>query len=121
MVVHGDGMDEFSICGPTDVMELRDGNISKHTLDYSDYGIAKARVEDLTGGTFEKNVSITRGILENTLTGPCRDVVLFNAAAAIMVAGRAAGIAEGIQAADESIKNGKALQALEKLIEISNS
>jgi len=121
MVVHGDGMDEFSTSGPTDIVELRDGEISRHTLDYSDYGFAKSRQEDLRGGALADNVAITRGILAGKDKGPRRDVVVFTAAAALMICGKAPGLAEGIQLASESIDSGKAAQALEKFIEVSNS
>lgn len=121
MVVHGEGMDEFTTCGPTDIAELRDGEITWHTVDYSDYSIARASINDLAGGSLEENVAITRGILTGSLKGPCRDVVVFNTAAAIMISGRAAGFAEAIARADESIDSGAAKSSLDKLIEISNS
>lgn len=121
MVVYGDGMDEFSTSGPTDIVELRDGEISRHTLDYSDYGFAKSRQEDLLGGSLADNVAITRGILAGQDQSPRRDVVVFTAAAALMICDKAPGLAEGIQLASESIDSGKAQQALEKFIEISNS
>jgi anthranilate phosphoribosyltransferase len=121
MIVHGEGMDEFTTCGPTDIMELRDRQITKHTVDYSDYGLAKANLIELAGGSLEKNVQITRDIIENKMTGPCRDIVLLNAAAAIMISGKAKGFAEGIQKARESIENGQAAQTLQKLVTISNS
>ncbi|MBN1765840.1 MAG: anthranilate phosphoribosyltransferase, partial [Sedimentisphaerales bacterium] len=121
MVVHGDGMDEFTTCGPTDIHELRDGKIRRHTVDYSDYGLAKASITDLAGGSLKENVVITRGILDGTDTGPRRDVVLFNAAAALMVSGKAPGFSEGIEMARKSIDSGKANEALQKMIQISNS
>ena len=121
MVVHGDGMDEFSICGPTDIFELRNKQLSSHTVDYSDYGIRRARVKELKGESLADNVSITEGILDGSVSGPRRDAVVFNAAAAIMIAGAAAGLEEGIAWANESIDSGKARGALAKLVEISNS
>jgi len=121
MVVYGDGTDEFTICGPTDIAEVRKSRITHHTVDYSDYGIAKAKLTDLTGRSLEENIAITRGIIEGQITGPRREVVVLNAAAAIMISGRAAGFAEGIHAARESIDSGSARVALEKLVEISNS
>ena len=121
MVVYGEGLDEFTICGPTDTVELRGGEISNHTLDYSDYGIAKAQVSDLAGGSLADNVEIINNILDKKLTGPCRDVVVFNAAAAIMVGGAAPGFVKGIDMANEAIDSGQAKNTLEKLIEISNS
>ncbi len=120
MVVHGDGTDEFTICGPTDMMELRDGEISRHTIDYSDYGFARASLDDLKGGTLEENAAIARGILDGKITGPRRDIVVLNAAAAIMLAGVAPGITQGVAAAQASIDSGKAKAVLEKMAAISH-
>ena len=121
MVVHGDGTDEFTISGPTDIAEVRDGKISRHTIDYSDYGIMQAELTDLTGESLADNVKITRQILDGQLTGPPREVVVFNAAAAIMIAGAATGFEEGIAMAAESIDSHAAADALSKLVELSNS
>ncbi|MCP4711028.1 MAG: anthranilate phosphoribosyltransferase [Planctomycetes bacterium] len=121
MVVYGEGLDEFTICGPTDTVELRGGEISNHTVDFSDYGIERAQVSDLAGGTLTDNVAIIQNILDNKLTGPCRDVVVFNAAAAIMMGSVAPGFVDAIKLAKESIDSGSAKNTLEKLIEISNS
>ena len=121
MIVHGQGLDELATCGPTDIVELRDGNISKHTVDYSDYGFEKASLDDLRGGSLSENAEIARGILANKLHGPKRDIVLLNAAAAIMLGGAATGLAEGIKLAGESIDSGRAAETLGELVEISNS
>jgi anthranilate phosphoribosyltransferase len=121
MVVHGAGMDEFTTSGPTDICELRDGALSRHTVDYRDYGLGRAALSDLAGGALADNVAITRGILENRTTGPQLDVVLFNAAAVLMVAGKAAGLAEGLEQARTSIASGAAAETLKKWIELSNS
>lgn len=121
MVVHGEGMDEFTTCGPTDIAELRDGEISWHTVDYSDYSFPKAQIADLAGGSLADNVAITRSILRGKLKGPARDIVVFNAAAAIMISGVATGFAEAIALADESIDTGAAKSTLEKLMDISNA
>ena len=121
MVVHGSGMDELSICGPTDVIELQDGKINNRVVNCSDYGIAVGRIEELAGGSLAENAEITRGILAGETTGPCRDVVVFNAAAAIILAGSADDFGEAVELASESIANGKAQESLAKLVEISNS
>jgi anthranilate phosphoribosyltransferase len=121
MVVYGEGLDEFTICGPTDIVELRGGEISNHTVDYGDYGIERARLSDLAGGTLADNVAMVQNILENKLSGPCRDVVVFNAAAAIMVGGVAPGFVDAIILARESIDSGQANNTLKQLIDISNS
>ncbi len=121
IVAHGDGMDEFSVCGPTDVVELRNGKLKKYTVDCTDYNIPRADVKDLLGGDFAQNVAITRGILDNSITGPCRNVVLLNAAAAVWIDQKAADLAEAITVAGESLTSGKAAGALESMIKISNS
>ena len=121
MVVHGGGTDELSICGPTDVIELQDGKISSRVVDCRDYGIAVGRIKELAGGSLEKNAEITRGILTGETAGACRDVVVFNAAAAILLAGLAKDFGQAIELASESIASGKAQWALDKLVEISNS
>ena len=120
MVAHGEGMDEFTTCGPTDIMELREGKISKHVVDYSDYGLKRATVDDLRGGSPEENLALARGVLANKGKAACVDIVVFNAAAGLMLAGQAAGFAEGIAMARESIASGKAMGCLEKMVEISN-
>jgi len=102
------------------MMELRDGEISRHTIDYSDYDLPKATLDDLKGGCLEENVAITRGILGGTLTGPKRDVVVLNAAAAIMLAGIAPGMTQAIAAAGESIDSGRAKTVLAKMAAISH-
>ena len=121
MVVHGHGMDEFTTCGPTDIAEVRDGQISYHTIDYSDYDLGKADFDAILGGSLSENVKITKGILENRIKGPAREVVVFNAAAAIMISGRASGFSDGIAMADDSIDSGKTIKTLSRMVEISNS
>ncbi len=121
MVVHGDGMDEISICGPTDIVELADGQLNNYTVDCMEYGLARAEICDLTGGTLEDNAAITLAILENKIAGPRRDIVLLNAAAAIMAGGKAPTLVEGIAMANMSIDSGQAIKTLKKLVEISNS
>jgi anthranilate phosphoribosyltransferase len=121
MVVYGSGTDEFTVCGPTDIAELRDGKINVYTFDHKEYGIKRADIKELAGGGLEDNVAITRGVLAGEIGGAKRDVVVLNAAASLVVAGRAKDFAEGIAVADESIASGKAIEALEKLVAISNS
>ncbi len=121
MVVHGDGMDEFTTSGPTDIVELRDGKLIKSTINYADFGFVKSGVDDLAGGTLAENAAMTRDIISGKIVGPRKDVVLMTAAAAILIAGLADDFAGGIEAAGESISSGGAVAALEKMIEISNS
>jgi anthranilate phosphoribosyltransferase len=120
MVIHGDGMDEFTTAGPTDMIELRQGHISEHVIDYSDYGFQKADPADYRGGAPEENLRFTQAFLNNEITGPKRDVILLNAAAVLMIAGLAPGLFEGIRLADQSIASGQAKQVLTKMIDITN-
>jgi len=121
MVVHGCGMDEISISGPTQIAHLRNGQITTETLDASQFGIPPAKQNDLHGGSLDDNAAITQGILENKLKGPPRDVVLINAAAALLMAKKANDIPHGLKLAEQSIQSQNAKNALKKLIEISNT
>jgi anthranilate synthase/phosphoribosyltransferase len=119
-VVHGaDGLDELSTTGPNRVSALRDGRVETITLDPADLGFARARAADLSGGSAEENAVITRGILSGTLNGARRDVVVLNAAAALVAGGQAKTLHEGIRQAKHSLDSGAALQALDHLIEFS--
>jgi len=121
MVVHGSGMDEFTLCGPTDMIEVRYGELTRHTVDYSDYGFSRVSPAELAGGDAQENVRITREILHGKIMDHRCDVVLFNAAAGLMLAGQAVGFAEGIEQARQAIQSGRAAQVLEKLVTISSS
>ena len=121
MVVHSDGLDEISTMGPTKILELKDDQITAKTIDPADFGIEKANFEALKGDDAETNAKIVRDILEGTETGPKKDIVVINAAAAIIVAGLADDFKTAIEAANNSIEQGKASDSLKKLIEISNS
>jgi len=119
-VVHGaDGLDEITITDKTYVSQLADGQVRSLTIDPEDFGISKADVSSLVGGTAEENAQMTLGILKGE-KGPKRDIVLLNSAAAIMAGGKAANLIEGIQLAAESIDSGKALEKLELLRKASN-
>ena len=121
LVVHGsDGLDEITLTGPTQVSELRDGQISTRQIHPGDFGLQTASAEALKGGDADYNARILRGILDGE-EGPQRDVVLLNSAAAMVVGGRAEDITAGLEVAQESIDSGKARQALDRLVEVSNS
>jgi anthranilate phosphoribosyltransferase len=120
MAVHGlEGLDEISLCGPTKVAELRDGQVKEYTIEPEPLGLKKCRLEDLRGGNAEASAAIVRGVLRGD-KGPARDVVLLNSGAALYVSGTAATIAEGLRLAAESIDSGKARQKLEQLIQMTN-
>jgi len=121
MVVHGlEGLDEISLCGPTKVAELRDGQVKEYLLDPEQVGLKRCKLEDLHGGSAEQSAEIVRGVLAGD-KGPARDVVLLNGGAALYVSGRAANIQDGIKLAAESIDSGNARQKLRQLVELTNA
>jgi anthranilate phosphoribosyltransferase len=120
-VVHGaDRLDEFSNTGPSTVAEIADGQVRTYTVTPADFGIPVASVADLQGGDKAENARIIRRILEGAL-GPKRDIVVMNAAAALVAGGRAADFAGGARLAGESIDSGAALDRLERLVRLSNT
>ncbi len=119
--VHGaDGMDELSTTGVSHVVELKDGKLSSFNVHPSDAGLPVARPEDLQGGTPEDSASAMRAMLGGK-PGAFRDIVLLNAAAAFIIAGKANSLKEGVSLAEASIGEGRALNALEALIECSQA
>jgi anthranilate phosphoribosyltransferase len=121
MVVHGlEGLDEISLCGPTQVAELRDGAVKEYTVEPEQFGLQRCRLEDLHGGNAEQSALIVRGVLDGK-NGPARDVVLLNSGAALYVSGKASTIADGIRLAAESIDGAKARRKLEQLVELTNA
>ncbi len=120
MVVHAeDGLDEISTTTPTRVSELRAGAVATSTIRPEDFGIARARMDDLLVKTAAESADVIRGVLSGR-RGPARDIVALNAAAALAVADRAASIGEALPAAWKSIDSGAADAAMEKLVRISN-
>jgi anthranilate phosphoribosyltransferase len=121
MVFRGeDGLDELTTTALSTVQETRDGQVRERMLDASDLGLAKATAEDLRGGDLEMNVAIARSILRGQ-TGPRRDVVLLNAAAALDVAGAVGSLEEGIARAGEAIDRGSALGLLDRWVAASQA
>jgi anthranilate phosphoribosyltransferase len=118
-VVHGhDGLDEISVCAPTRVSELKDGFIRTYDISPEQYFGEQAEPADLLGGNPEENAQITRNIL-NGEKGPKRNVVLINAAAALVAAGQAEDLKQGIQMAETAIDDGTAAKKMEALIKYS--
>ena len=116
-VVHSvDGLDEISTTGSTIVFEVRDRAIQKHLWEPSDFGVPKARLSTLIPFGREENVSIARAVLRGE-SGPCRDIVLVNAAAALVLADRAKDFRGGMVLAGESIDSGAAAAKLAALSE----
>ena len=121
MIVHGlEGLDEISLCGPTKVAELRDGQVREYIVEPGQFGFKSCQLEELHGGNAAQSALIVRGVLGGK-PGPARDVVLLNSGAALYVSGRAATIADGIGLAVESIDSAKARQKLEQLVEMTNA
>ncbi len=120
MVVYGrDKLDEISMSAPTSVCEFKDGWFKTYSVAPEDFGLARCRRSDLTGGTPEENAAITRAILAGE-RGPKRDAVLMNAGAALYIGGKAESWARGLALAGELIDSGAAARTLDKLIEVSN-
>jgi anthranilate phosphoribosyltransferase len=114
-VVHGsDGLDEITTTGPTLVLEIRDGRVSRRTLRPEDFRVAPAAPEDLRGGDADLNAEIARSVLRGE-RGPRREIVLVNASAALVAAGRAWDFCQGMLLAAESIDSGAAWRKLEQL------
>ena len=121
MVVYGqDRLDEISLSAPTTVCEFKDGWYKTYVIRPEDFGMERCTKEDLRGGTPEVNAGITRSILNGSLSGHKRNVVLLNAGASLYLGGAALTFAEGIELAASLIDNGKAVETLESLIEHSN-
>jgi anthranilate phosphoribosyltransferase len=121
MVVHGeDGMDEISISGPTRVAELKDGEVSSYTISPADFGMQTAAVETLRVTSAEQSLAMIRSVFANEAGAP-RDIVCLNAGAAIYVAGCAATLAAGVDAARVAIGAGKAAAVLDNLVARTNA
>jgi anthranilate phosphoribosyltransferase len=118
-VVCGEGtFDEISICGPTRVSYLKDGNIRTFEITPEQYGFKRAVLEEIVGGNAKENAKIVRNTLEGE-KGPKRDMVLLNASAAFVAAGLCNDFNEGINMAKDSIDSGRACNKLDKLIELT--
>ncbi len=118
-VVHGgDGLDELTTTGVSYVVEYKDGAISALEVTPEDAGIAEARPQDLKGGTPEENAVALRAVLDGT-HGAYRDITVYNAAAALLIAGKASDLRDGAKQAAAAIDSGRAKAALDKLVAIA--
>ncbi|RJF70341.1 anthranilate phosphoribosyltransferase [Rhodopseudomonas palustris] len=118
-VVHGsDGLDEITLSGPTAVTQLKAGEITSFEISPEDAGLSRAPAEALKGGDAEANAVALRAVLEG-MPGPYRDVAVLNAAATLIVAGKAKDLKEGVALATKSIDSGAAEARLKKLIAIA--
>ena len=121
LVVHGeDGLDEITLGDRTTVCELKKGAIKSYSVTPEEFGFPRVSVESLRGGSSQENAEILHRILKGE-KGPRCDIVLMNAAAALVAGDRAENLEQGIQIAKEAIDSGKALEKLEGLIKISQS
>jgi len=120
MVVHSNGLDEIGTAGVTAILELKDGQISKKELNAEDLGIVPANIDELKVTDARTSAKILREILTGKEKGPRRDIVVLNAAAAIIAGDLAGDFNSAMSKADASVSDGKALGCLEKLIEVSN-
>ena len=121
LLVHGaDGMDEITITGPTQVTELRDGEIKTRTVEPSDFGLKLAALGEIVAGSVEEATQRMREVLSGR-KGPCLDVALMNAGAALYVAGRASSLPDGYALAAETVAGGKAAEKLQALVDLTNA
>jgi anthranilate phosphoribosyltransferase len=120
-VVHGaDGLDEISISGETRVSELRNGIVQNYRVTPEDFGLNRAPLEAIRGGDAKTNSEIIHKILGRSLLyrehTPHRAIVLANASAALVAAGRAADFRDGMRVAEESIDSGRARETLDAFV-----
>lgn len=121
MVIHGlDGLDEISLSDKTKVSHLKNGKIENYFIQPEDYGFKKIKREEIIGGSAEANAEIALNILRGEEKGAKRQIVVFNAAAAILVGGQAKDLKEGIKLATASIDSGRAYQKLEGLVKLTS-
>ncbi len=119
-VVYGEGsLDEISIAGKTQLSELKDGRVDTYTIEPEDFGLPRANLDDIRGGDAQENAGIILSVLKGE-PGARRDIVLLNAAAALVAAGRATDFPDGITQAAEAIDSGRALEKLEGMKKITN-
>lgn len=119
-VVHGEGMDELTTVAPSRVLALHDGEITEFTIDPGDLGLAPATPADLRGGAPEENALAVKKVLSGE-RGPHRDIVLLNAAAALVIAEVVADLHEGLDRAAVAIDNGQAQARLDDLVRVSQA
>ena len=113
--VHGSGMDELSLTGPSKVLEVRAGVVREFTVDAAALGLARCEIADVRGGDRVENARILLAILDDSERGPKRDMVLLNSAAGFVIAGLAEDLAAGIEHARAQIASGRALAKLTAL------
>lgn len=118
-VVHGEGLDEMTVCGRTEVAALKNGEITTFSIEPEEVGLARAGIEAIRGGDAEANALALRAVLDGVPSGYA-DIVLLNAAGALVMAGEAETLPAGIAAGREAIRSGRARAALDKLVAVTN-
>jgi anthranilate phosphoribosyltransferase len=118
-VYHGAGLDELTTAGTSEVAELKGGEVRTFQVTPEDAGLPRARIEDLKGADPAANAERMRALLAGE-TGPIRDIVLLNAAAALVVADRAADLRAGVRLAAEALDSGAVRRTLDRLVEVTN-
>ncbi len=114
-----EGMDEISLSAPTKVSEIVDGGIKEYLIEPEEFGIPRYPLELLRAGNKESNVELAQLILSFEITGPPLDAVLLNSSAALVVAGLARNLKEGVEIARDSLRSGRTMNVLETLRRIS--
>jgi anthranilate phosphoribosyltransferase len=121
LIVHGgDGLDELTTTGPSNVVELRDGEVTSWDVDPEALGIRRADREDLVGGDAATNADLARRVLAGE-SGPHRDIITLNAGAGLVVAGLYDDLPAGMEAARTALDSGAAVGALARLVEVSQA
>ena len=121
LVVHGlDGMDEITLSDETQVWELRDGSVSSYRVSPEDFGLSRSGKSDIAVASVDESAAALRGVLDGA-HGPARDIALANAGAALLAAGLADTLVEGVAQAADAMDGGSARRALDCLVELSNS
>jgi anthranilate phosphoribosyltransferase len=121
LVVHGeDGLDEITVTGRTQVCELKEGRIASYSISPEDFGLSRAGLDTLKGGTVDENAALLRSILASA-PGPQRDVIVMNAGAVLLAGDRVKSLEQGVALAGDVIASGHALTKLEQLIEFSKN
>ena len=116
---HG-GLDELSLSGPSEVLELKDGSLTRWTIDPEELGLRLAGAGEVAGGDAAENAGLVRTVLEGK-PGARRDIVVLNAAAGLVAAGLSPDMQSGLISASESVDSGAALDSLERLVSVSQS
>jgi len=118
-VVYGEeGLDELSISGPSRIYRLLHGEVTEAEFTPEDFGVSRSSIADIVGGDAARNIEITQSVLAG-VTGPHRDIVIVNAAPALVLSGLAAGFVDGVELAAEAIDSGAAEGVLNKSLEMS--